>query len=96
MKNLNSTIERLQIQISPASYSLKYIDKIDFLNLFSYPIVKIIIPRDCHNSAMFELNQMNINSSTLFPGLDGLARSLLLYFRLNTLDGEFERTIEKW
>jgi hypothetical protein len=38
---------------------------------------------------------MNITAATLFPGLDGFARSLTLLFRTNIFDGEFERVIKK-
>lgn len=41
-------------------------------------IIKIIIPRDVEVAREFfsKLNRMNVNSATLFPGLDGFAQSL--------------------
>jgi hypothetical protein len=49
--------------------------------LFETPVVKIILPRDIHNQAMWDLHQMNVNATSLFPGLDGFARSLHTWFR---------------
>lgn len=43
--------------------------------------VKIILRIDMHNSAMFKLASMNINASTLFPGIEGFSRSLDSYLR---------------
>ena len=51
-------------------------------------IVKIVLPRSMHSEALDDLHQMNMNSATLFPGLDGFARSL--YFRLRTSEIEAE------
>jgi hypothetical protein len=45
-------------------------------------VVKIIVPREVHSIALYDLRSMNISSATLFPGLDGFARSLNLYFRM--------------
>jgi FRG domain len=45
------------------------------------PVVKIILPRDIHNQAMWDLDQMNVNATSLCPGLDGFARSLHTWFR---------------
>jgi hypothetical protein len=40
------------------------------------PILKIILPRRHHPDAMLDLDAMNVNSASLFGGLDGFARSL--------------------
>lgn len=40
------------------------------------PILKIIIKKDLQYEIFEELQEMNIDSSTLFPGLDGFAESL--------------------
>jgi hypothetical protein len=47
-------------------------------------IVKIVLPRAMHAAAMRDLDRMNMNSATLFPGLDGFARSL--HFHLRTFE----------
>lgn len=42
-------------------------------------VVKIIIPKNLHREALDYLRRTNINSATLFPGLDGFAKSLNVY-----------------
>ncbi len=49
--------------------------------LFDMPIVKIVLPKEIHNQAIWDLDQMNVNATSLFPGLDGFARSLHTWFR---------------
>jgi hypothetical protein len=44
-------------------------------------IIKIVIPSSLHSKALTELYKMNITAATLFPGLDGFARSLSFHFR---------------
>ncbi len=39
-------------------------------------VVKIILPKDIHREILDDLQSMNINAATLFPGLEGFARSL--------------------
>jgi len=39
-------------------------------------IIKIIISPKVRKEAIIDLNKMNINNATLFPGLDGYARSI--------------------
>jgi hypothetical protein len=39
-------------------------------------VVKLIIPADARRDFVVELTRMNINATTMFGGLDGLARSL--------------------
>jgi hypothetical protein len=46
-------------------------------------IVKMILPLAIHDTALRDLHKMNVNSTTLFPGLDGFARSLSFYLRTN-------------
>lgn len=52
-------------------------------------IIKIILPASLHSRILVELNNMNISADSLFPGLDGLARSLS--FRFRELDYAFRR-----
>ena len=40
-------------------------------------IMKINLPKEIHHEALMDLHSMNINSATLFPGLDGFAKSLI-------------------
>lgn len=44
-------------------------------------IVKVVLPQTMHTPALLDLKSMNISATTLFPGLDGFARSLALYLR---------------
>jgi hypothetical protein len=48
-------------------------------------ILKIIIPKRYHVTAIEDLRKMNINAATLFPGLDGFARSLQYYLAVGTI-----------
>jgi len=38
--------------------------------------IKMVIPRKSHKDAMADLRAMNVTAASLFPGLDGFARSL--------------------
>lgn len=53
-------------------------DKLDFSDV---SIIKIVIPYSLHSKSLTELYKMNVTATTLFPGLDGFARSLSFYFR---------------
>lgn len=54
------------------------IGKLDFSVI---SIIKIVIPSILHSKALTELYKMNVTAATLFPGLDGFARSLSFHFR---------------
>jgi len=58
-------------------------------------IMKIIIPKECHKAAIEDLWSMNINAATLFPGLDGFAKSLVYHFRGYEIDEEYSKRIFK-
>lgn len=45
------------------------------------PVIKIVLPYGIRDDALRELRLMNITAATLFPGLDGLARSLSYYLQ---------------
>jgi hypothetical protein len=45
------------------------------------PVLKIILPKGIHARALDDLDEMNINAGTLFPGLEGFARSLAQHLR---------------
>lgn len=42
-------------------------------------VVKIILPREEHRQILEDLQSMNINAATLFPGLEGFSRSLRIH-----------------
>lgn len=52
-------------------------------------VLKIIIPKGSHKSALDDLRAMNVTAATLFPGLDGFARSLHYHLSLFQQDDEF-------
>lgn len=54
------------------------IDDFDFSDI---SVIKIVIPFSLHSKALVELYKMNVTAATLFPGLDGFARSLSFRFR---------------
>jgi hypothetical protein len=47
----------------------------------AYRAAKLILPRETHEHAFMDLATMNIDASTLFPGLEGFARSLAKHLR---------------
>ena len=53
-------------------------DDLPFETIF-HKVLKIVLPREIRKHAMKDLRQMNITSASLFPGLDGFARSLRWY-----------------
>jgi len=63
--------------VKPKTYDRKErnFDRNDF------DIVKIIITRNLHAKIIEDLDKMNINAASLFPGLDGFARSLRKHLR---------------
>ncbi len=44
-------------------------------------VIKIIFPREWHAKAYLDLYSMNLDAASLFPGLDGFARSLQYHLR---------------
>ena len=45
-------------------------------------LIKFEIPKEIKTTILMELNQMNINAKTLFPGIDGLGKSIYEYCHL--------------
>jgi hypothetical protein len=48
-------------------------------------VIKLLLPRAIHHDVLLDLWNMNVNAATLFPGLDGLARSLNYHVRIDQL-----------
>ena len=68
-------------------------EQLDFLEeAKSKAIVKIILPKSLRKEILAELQKMNINRATLFPGLEGYALSLKM--RYNLMDG-FKESLSK-
>ncbi len=73
----------------------RFVDQLSFLDYQEKPIMmKLTIPRKERKLALRDLMKMNITHATLFPGIDGFARSLYLkYSTLATL-GEIGKWIQ--
>jgi len=57
------------------------LDELEGFDFSAVSILKIIIPKTVHPKALYDLRDMNVTPATLFPGLDGFARSLNLLMR---------------
>jgi len=74
--------ERLTLQqgvfVCPSNINMPVMDNLTKMEGHDNPdhVVKIIIPKELRRDAMENLRRMNINRATLFPGLDGFAKSL--------------------
>ena len=69
------------------------LNQFDFINkeILKTTFMKITIPSSERKTALSDLLKMNINRATLFPGLDGYAKSLLLKFgNLSTFGETYE------
>jgi len=59
------------LDVSPARANIIEADQ--------FTLIKIVLPHSLQYKALKNLDEMNINAATLFPGLDGFARSLRLH-----------------
>jgi len=60
---------------------------VNTLNLKKFSLIKIILPKEIRDSAMKNLYKMNITAATLFPGLDGFAKSMKYHISTWPLKG---------
>jgi hypothetical protein len=58
-------------------------------------IVKLVLPRSAREDGLSELQSVNVNRATLFPGLDGLAQSLQYLLATRRHFDPYWRTIEQ-
>lgn len=58
-------------------------------------VMKIVLPSKIRQQVLLDLNYMNINRSSLFPGLDGFAQSLKL-LKLLTEERVTEQFVLRW
>jgi hypothetical protein len=58
-------------------------------------LTKVVIDRLAHKDALDDLRSMNVTAATLFPGLDGYARSLDYWVRSDQLAAVEERVIQR-
>lgn len=78
--NLSLTVDKFQKDL-PTPYKIDDFEK--FLEILKQDCVllKMIIPQNYHNEIRKDLLLMNITTETLFPGIDGFAKSLINEFR---------------
>ena len=85
MDNLLATYDcsksEYEHQLNNVIPSGKFIAAVSEADGIETGIVKIVIPREFHNRGMRELIEMNIHSDSIFPDLDGFARSLSFFLR---------------
>lgn len=78
-------IEHLKLNINDLSETnamqIEFDDLIKNKLNYETGIIKLIVPREVCIEGLYDLRNMNINASTLFPGLEGQARSLHLLMR---------------
>lgn len=84
--DLTSTVvENLEASFELPGKALNVRDELTWetcaADLDNYAVLKIILPHRTHGVAAKDLHRMNINSGTLFPGLDGYARSMAIHLR---------------
>jgi hypothetical protein len=48
-------------------------------------VIKVLLPLSIHHDALQDLWNMNVSAATLFPGLDGFARSMHYFLRIDNL-----------
>ncbi|MCI0508630.1 MULTISPECIES: FRG domain-containing protein [Chromohalobacter] len=81
-KNLSETLMIDECQFSERLPSDDYhVFDLEEGEVFDYAAIKIVIPQEMHNYILFNLSMMNITAASLFPGLDGYARSLKSFVR---------------
>lgn len=71
------------IFISPGNSINPFMEQMDFLSDANHkPIIKFIISVDLQKDVLTDLEKMNINRASLFPDLDGYARSLKMKYSI--------------
>jgi hypothetical protein len=90
MENLLSTFDISREQFDQAMVSPIKSDDITHKQIESASLIKITLPKGCHSTAIFDLREMNVTAATLFPGLDGYARSLKIRLRY-PFDDDWEK-----
>ena len=59
-------------------------------------IIKMVLPKSMTHEVITDLNKMNINRASLFPDLDGYAKSLKMkYAVMKTMDGRIDEVIKE-
>jgi hypothetical protein len=91
--------ERLTIQqglfLCPAIVRQSFEQNLEATRLQGTTIEKLTFPASLREDILAELNKMNINRATLFPGLDGFAQSLAVNVQIATRRGKLVQEIQR-
>lgn len=66
------------VSTNATKIEIKEVERFDFTEI---SVLKIVVPTALHSKGLYDLHDMNVTPATLFPGLDGFARSLNLHIR---------------
>ena len=91
--------ERLTIQqglfLCPAQVTMGFEENLQAMSLKGTKIEKLIFPSALREDILAELNKMNINRASLFPGIDGFAQSLAVNVQIATHKGKLSQEIRR-
>jgi hypothetical protein len=93
MENLLSTFDVSREHFNEAMKNPLKSDEVNHKHIDSASLIKITLPKGCHGTTIFDLKEMNITAATLFPGLDGFARSLKIRFHY-PIDDEWQKSMQ--
>jgi len=89
MDNLFSSFDITRKQFEESVINPIKSDDVTDEQISSASLIKIILPHGCSETVIHDLKKMNITAATLFPGLDGFARSLRIRLHL-PIDDDWE------
>lgn len=94
-KNMRYHLQQ-SVFIAQGSPYIPFIDQLEFIpkQYIQKIIMKVTLPKSEKKNALRDMQKMNINRATLFPGLDGYAKSLLLKYDNLVSFGESYKFIE--
>jgi hypothetical protein len=91
--------ERLTIQqglfLCPAQVTLGFEGNLNAMSLSGTRVEKLVFPSNLRTEVLAELNKMNINRASLFPGIDGFAQSLAINVQIATHKGKLSQEIQR-
>jgi hypothetical protein len=91
--------DRLAIQqglfLCPAQVTMGFEDNLNAMSLSGTKVEKLVFPSNLRVEILAELNKMNINRASLFPGIDGFAQSLAINVQIATNKGKLSQEIQR-
>jgi hypothetical protein len=91
--------ERLTIQqglfLCPAQVRMGFEENLQATSMTGTKIEKLVFPSNLREDILAELNKMNINRASLFPGIDGFAQSLAVNVQIATHKGKLSQEIQR-